>query len=120
MVAGPRRTIHDFGSKFGCDGMTVDEQGNLYLAVRDPARPGVLVLDPGGKELAFIPTGPGVSVSSVPAVVLQNAEDAPQPSGLPSNVEFGLGDDIRSLYVTVDVSLYRIRLKARGYHRQHR
>ena len=120
LVAGPRRTIHDFGSKFGCDGMTVDEQGNLYLAVRDPARPGVLVLDPGGKELAFIPTGPGVSVSSVPAVVLQNAEDAPQPSGLPSNVEFGLGDDIRSLYVTVDVSLYRIRLKARGYHRQYR
>ena len=121
LVAGARRTIYDFGAKFGCDGMTVDAQGNLYLTVRNPAKPGVLVLDPGGRELAFIPTGPETDVSDAPAVVLQpgEAEALPQPSGLPSNVEFGLGEDGHSLYITVDVSLYRIRLKTRGYHRQY-
>ncbi len=41
------------------------------------------------------------------------------PSGLPSNVEFGLGEGANVLYVTVDQSLYRIRLKVRGFHRQH-
>ncbi len=107
LVAGPRRLVYDFGSQGGCDGMTVDDQGNLYLSVREPTRPGVLVLDPEGGELAFIPTGVGTT------------EENPLPSGMPSNVEFGLGDDANSLYITVDVSLYRIRLKARGYHRQH-
>ena len=87
--------------------MTVDEEGNLYLSVREPTRPGVLVLDPDGAKLAFIPTGVGTT------------EENPLPLGMPSNVEFGLGDDANSLYITVDVSLYRIRLKARGYHRQH-
>ena len=34
--------------------------------------------------------------------------------GIPSNVEFGVGDESNVLYVTIDKSLYRIRLKARG------
>jgi len=38
--------------------------------------------------------------------------------GIPSNVEFGIGDDSDMLYVTVDKSLYRIRLKTRGFHPQ--
>ena len=82
----------------------------------------MLVLDPGGSELAFIPTGPETSATDAPPVVLQpaQAEALPQPSGLPSNVEFGLGEDRHSLYITVDVSLYRIRLKTRGYHRQYK
>ena len=37
--------------------------------------------------------------------------DAPKPSGLPSNCEFGVGDDSHTLYITVDTSLYKIRLK---------
>ncbi|HEY2838250.1 MAG TPA: SMP-30/gluconolactonase/LRE family protein [Pirellulales bacterium] len=97
-IAGPRRTVIDFGADDGCDGMTVDSAGNLYLAARNARRPGVLVLDPNGKELAYIATG------------------KPQPRekkavGLPSNCEFGVGDDRHSLYITVDTSLYRIRLK---------
>ena len=45
--------------------------------------------------------------------------DADHPAkGFPSNVEFGLGADKNLLYVTVDLSLYRIRLNAHGYHPQ--
>ena len=107
---GPRRTLVDFGDKPGCDGMTVDTEGRIYLTVRQPSRPGVMVIDGTGKELAFIPTGPADQETGVgkPAV------------GLPSNVEFGIGEEINVLYVTVDVSLYRIPLKSKGYHVQYR
>jgi gluconolactonase len=101
-----RRTIVEFGEKKGCDGMCVDAKGNIYLTVRDAGRPGVMVVNPDGKEVGFIPTG------------LANQEQA-SAVGLPSNVEFGIGDDANLLYVTVDKSLYRIRLKAKGYHVQY-
>jgi gluconolactonase len=103
LVAGKRKTIYDFGTEAGCDGMTVDVKGNVYLAARSLKRPGVLVLDPGGKEVAFIPTGapqPG----------------AKMPKGIPSNCTFGVGKESKTLYVTVDTSLYRIGLKVDGYH----
>jgi gluconolactonase len=102
-VSGARRTVIDFGGEDGCDGMTVDARGNLYLTARSAKRPGVLVLNPQGKELAYIATG-----ASQP--------DAEQPVGLPSNCEFGIGADAHTLYVTVDKSLYRITLGAEGYH----
>jgi gluconolactonase len=107
-VAGKRRTLVDFGEEKGCDGMTVDEHGNIYLTVRSSNRPGVKVVNPEGQEIAFIPTGPQNQKVDV---------DHP-PVGLPSNVEFGLGEQSNVLYVTIDVSLYRIPLKARGFHRQ--
>lgn len=102
---GQRKTILDFAGKKGCDGMTIDENGLLYLATRDASRPGILVIDPEGHEVAFIPTGAA-------------NQTATEPVGLPSNVEFGLGDELNVLYITVDKSLYRIRLKANGFHRQ--
>jgi len=102
-VSGARRTLIDFGSEDGCDGMTVDARGNLYLTARSAKRPGVLVIAPSGKELAYIPTG-------------KSQPDVPQPVGLPSNCDFGIGDDSRTLYVTVDKSLYRIKLNVEGYH----
>jgi gluconolactonase len=101
---GERKTIYDFGTEPGCDGMCVDAAGNVYLTSRSPKRPGVLVVDPTGKEVAFIPTG-----HSQPL-------DAAEPKGLPSNVTFGIGDDLNLLYITVDKSLYRVRLKAKGFH----
>jgi gluconolactonase len=104
-VNGPRRTLVDFGDEAGCDGMTVDAQGNIYLTVRSAKRPGVMVINPQGDEVAFIPTGPPN----------QKADSA---EGLPSNVEFGLGKEINVLYITVDKSLFRIPLKVKGYHRQ--
>lgn len=103
--AGEGKAIVDFGDKKGCDGMTVDAQGHVYLTVREPSRPGVMVIDPSGKEVGFIPTGPA-------------NQTAAEPVGLPSNVEFGIGDEINVLYVTVDKSLFRIRLKAQGHHPQ--
>ncbi|HEV3343855.1 MAG TPA: SMP-30/gluconolactonase/LRE family protein [Pirellulales bacterium] len=103
LVAGERRTIHDFGRESGCDGMTLDTKGNLYLAARSENRPGVLIIDPAGQELGFIATG-------------QPQPDAKEPHGLPSNVDFGIGEESDLLYITVDTSLYRIRLNATGFH----
>ncbi len=104
LVAGPKRTLVDFGTENGCDGMCVDLQGNIYLTCRSLKRPGVMVIDPQGKELAFIPTGPA------------NQKAGPEAVGLPSNCEFGIGGEDTMLYLTVDKSLYRIRLKTAGYH----
>lgn len=102
LVAGPRRTLVDFGERAGCDGMTVDVEGNLYLTVRSLEAPGVRVIEPTGREVAFIPTGPA-------------QPGAKEPVGLPSNCVFGIGADSNLLYVTVDTSLYRIRLKVDGF-----
>jgi gluconolactonase len=100
-VAGARKTLADFGGEAGCDGMTLDRRGNLYLAVRSLKRPGVLVLAPTGKEVAFIPTGPSQPGAKV-------------PKGIPANCCFGTGAESNMLYVTVDTSLYRIKLLAQG------
>jgi gluconolactonase len=101
-VSGPRKTLLDFGKEAGIDGMRVDVKGNLYLAVRSLKRPGVLVTDAKGKEIAFIPTGP-------------SQPGAKAPVGIPANCEFGVGDERSTLYVCVDTSLYRIRLKVPGH-----
>src|SRR5947209_16534044 len=84
-VKGAGKVLIDFGTEAGCDGMTVDAKGNVYLAVRSLRRPGVLVLDPEGKEVAFIPTGPAQPGSR-------------EPKGLPSNVCFGIGSESKVLY----------------------
>lgn len=102
-VKGSGKVLMDFGTDAGCDGMTVDVRGNVYLAVRNLKRPGILVLNPEGKEVAFIPTGP-------------SQPGAREPRGIPSNCCFGIGKESKVLYVTVDVSLYRIPLKVEGYH----
>lgn len=108
-VSGPRRTLVDFGDQPGCDGMCVDAGGRVYITARSPKRPGILVIDPAGKEVAFIPTGPA-----------NQAADGKTPLvGLPSNVEFGIGDEAHVLYVTIDVSLFRIPLKVKGFHVQY-
>jgi len=61
------------------------------------------VIDPRGKEVAFIPTAPSQS-------------GAKQPKGIPSNCCFGIGDESKTFYITVDTSLYRIPLKVDGFH----
>ena len=104
-MSGPRKTLVDFGIENGCDGMTVDSQGNVYAACRSLARPGIMVVDPSGHELAFVETGP------------KNQQGLFDDwKGIPSNVEFGIGDDAHSLYVTIDKSLYRLKVKTRGFH----
>ena len=36
--------------------------------------------------------------------------------GIPSNVTFGIGAESKTLYITVDKSLYRIKLLTEGHH----
>ncbi len=69
----------------GADGMTLDEQGNLYLA-----RNVVHVYNPGGENIATI--------------------EVPEA---PSNVCFG-GRDRRTLFITARKGLYAIRMSVRG------
>lgn len=103
LVSGERKTLVDFGEQAGCDGMTVDNKGNIYLTARGLKRPGVLVIDPTGKEVAFIPTGE------------PNQSPGGKPVGIPSNVTFGVGPEKNVLYITIDLSLYRIPLKSEGF-----
>ncbi len=101
---GPKQVLVDYGTEAGCDGMCIDKAGNIYLTARGLKRPGVQVLNPKGQEIAFIATGAA------------NQDGSKEPVGLPSNVEFGVGDDRHTLYVTIDKSLYHIKLKSEGYH----
>ncbi|MEC7776991.1 MAG: SMP-30/gluconolactonase/LRE family protein, partial [Planctomycetota bacterium] len=56
LATGKRKALVDFGKEVGIDGMTIDTRGNLYLALRSSTRPGILIIDPAGKELGHIPT----------------------------------------------------------------
>lgn len=103
MVNGERRTLIEFGEQNGCDGITVDDVGNLYVTCRSLERPGILVVDAQGKRLAFLPTGPAHQKG-----VFADWK------GIPSNVEFGVESDRHSLYVTIDQELCRIASKMQG------
>ena len=67
------------------DGLKIDTEGNLFAT--GPG--GVLVISPQGKHLGTIQTGQATS-----------------------NVAFG--DDGHSLYITADMYLMRVKLKAKG------
>ena len=86
-----RKILVDYAPQDGPDGLVVDTEGNLYVAVRDETRPGIVVYSPKGAELAYIPTE------------------------LPTNVGFGRGSESKTLYITAGKSLYRIRLNKAGY-----
>ena len=62
-----------------------------------------LVIDADGKELDFLPTGE------------PNQHNAKPPVGIPTNCEFGIGDDSNMLYVTADKSLFRVRVNAKRF-----
>jgi gluconolactonase len=92
-TAAYRKTLVNYSPEDGPDGLVLDRDGNLYVAVRDAKRFGVIVYTPEGKELAYIPT--------------------PE---LPTNVGFGRGSESKVLYITAGGALYRIRLLKDGYH----
>lgn len=87
-----RELLVDYSPQDGPDGLTVDVEGNLYVAVRDLTRQGIYVYTPQGKELAYIPT---------PEV--------------PTNVGFGRGSESNTLYITAESNLYRITVNKKGY-----
>jgi gluconolactonase len=76
------------------DGMTVDTDGNLYVAVSStaPAENGVYVFSPEGQQLTKLATPEGAI-----------------------NLDFGRGAEARTLYVACEHGLYRIRLLRSGY-----
>ena len=87
-----RKLLVDYLPEDGPDGLTVDVEGNLYIAERSLKRPGIAIRSPEGKELAFIPTI------------------------LPTNVGFGRGENSNTLYITAGTGLYRIKVMKQGYH----
>lgn len=74
--------------EFGCDGMTTDTNGNIYLTTN--GKNAVDVFSPSGELLESI--------------------EVPEK---PSNVCFG-GKDKSQLYITARTSIYRIELNAKG------
>ena len=85
--------LGDFGDQLGFDGMTVDQQGHIFAAVRSEERFGIRIYSPEGKELGYI-----------------------QTPELPTNCCFGKGKGQQTLYITAGGGLYRIGLKVTGFH----
>jgi gluconolactonase len=70
----------------GSDGMTLDNQGNLYLTGN-----GVTIFDPGGKKIKNIPV----------------------PSGWVGNICFG-GSDRQTLFITASTTVYTLQMQVKG------
>jgi gluconolactonase len=98
------RVHYTFGPGRSGDGMTVDSQGNLYVAagINIPRgsdetldnKTGIYVISPAGKLLRMIPI----------------------PEDLVTNVAFG-GPDLKTLYVTSGKSLFRTQVEIPGTRR---
>ena len=88
-----KKVLVDFGDELGIDGMTVDQEGRIFAAVRSEERFGIRIYNPEGKELGYI-----------------------QTPELPTNCSFGKGKGTQTLYITAGGGLYRIGLKATGFH----
>lgn len=88
-----RRILHDFGDETGVDGMTVDQSGRIYAAVRSASKFGIFIFSQKGEQLGYIET--------------------PE---LPTNASFGRGPESHTLYITAGKGFYRIKTKATGYH----
>ena len=72
--------------KMGSDGMTIDEEGDIYITGR-----GVTVFDKTGKQI----------------------ENIDVPEAWTANVSFG-GKDHRTLFITASKSLYSLQLRVKG------
>lgn len=97
-----QRVVFDFAPGRGGDGMTVDQNGNLYVAagISQPRGPhestavptGIWIIRPDGKLLGRLPI----------------------PEDTITNVTFG-GDDLRTLYVTAGKTLFQSRTTIPGW-----
>ncbi len=88
-----RKVLVDYAPQDGPDGMVVDAEEDLWVAVRDETRPGVRVYSPEGEELAYVKT-----------------------PDKPTNVAFGHGKTSKTLYITAEHCLYSIQTMKEGYH----
>lgn len=101
-IPSQQRLVFDFAPGRGGDGMTVDQQGNLYIA--------------GGVSRA---RGPHESTDVPPAIWIirpdgQLLGQLPIPEDVITNVTFG-GDDMRALYVTAGKTLFTTRTTVPGW-----
>ena len=98
------RVFHDFYPGRSGDGMTVDSQGNLYVAAGlNHLRGTSETLDTVAGVHVFSPTG-------------ELLEHIPIREDTITNVAFG-GDDLRTLYVTAGKTLFSIRTDVPGTRR---
>ena len=88
-----KKVLHNFGKELGIDGMTVDQHGHIFAAVRSASRFGIVIFSSAGEELGYIET-----------------------PKLPTNCCFGKGSDSKTLYITAGAGFYRIRLAVEGHH----
>lgn len=86
------RLLIDWHSQSAADGMCVDAEGNLYIAVHETGRQGVRIYSPQGQEIGYISTG------ETPA----------------QNVGFGRGRESHVLYIAAGRSVFRIRVRNAG------
>ncbi len=98
------RAHYSFGPGRSGDGMTVDSEGNLYVAAG-------LNIPRGSDETLDNPTG--VYVISPAGRLLRMI---PIPEDVVTNVAFG-GPDLKTLYVTSGKTLFRIRVDIPGTRR---
>lgn len=73
-------------AEMGSDGVTLDEEGNLYLTGR-----GVTVFDKNGKQIEHIPV----------------------PQNWTANLTFG-GVDNQTLFITASTAVYKLEMKVKG------
>jgi gluconolactonase len=87
-----RRILVDFLPAGGPDGLTIDEEGNIYAAVPADGRPGIYVYSAEGQLLTII--------------------DLPK---FPSNVTFGRGKSAHTLNITAENCLFSIPVRKKGF-----
>ncbi len=97
-----QRVVFDFAPGRGADGMTIDQQGNLYIAAG-------ISRSRGPHESNDVP--PGIWIVK-PSGELQGR--VPIPEDVVTNVTFG-GEDLRTLYITAGKTLFTIRGKVPGF-----
>ena len=103
-TAGNMRVFHDFYPGRSGDGMTIDTQGNLYVAA------GLNSLRGSSETLDTVA---GVHVFSPAGELLRHI---PIPEDTITNAAFG-GPDLRTLYVTAGKTVFSLRTEIEGTRR---
>lgn len=103
-TASNMRVFHDFYPGRSGDGMTIDSEGNLYVAAGlNRLRGTSETLDTVAGVHVFTPAG-------------ELVEHIPIPEDTITNVAFG-GDDLRTLYITAGKTLFQVRTDITGTRR---